>query len=213
MLHRALALLLLASCSTEPEDAGPDAVANAVSLFDRARAPLEATNDDVLRPAPQPLNPRLRIMWDRSGSACRPRSGANPVIVLMSPVVPEVRPRVGTRIQFAVMSCWPSTETPTTFIMAIGTRLLQPAFNLDGSGAPGCQLLVAWDHLAVITAGDQGSGMWQRKGGGRVDFDWTPLPMHANTRWYIQAGIVAPGENQANLLTTSAVEMWVGPGV
>lgn len=201
MLLRAVALLLLVACSTTPPAANMDAIARAL---EQAHAPAAVAVTGV--PAPEALTARLRLFWGLKASSCAATGGVNPVIVLFDQAG---GPKVGVPIRFAVLSSWLEPRPDTTFFLIVGTRPLTPPFDLGGSGARGCQLLVQWDSLTVMGPGVDSVGVWHRVGPGRVDFEWTPLPGHANTRWYVQAGIAAPGENQLGLLTTSAVEIWV----
>jgi hypothetical protein len=201
MLRAALVLVLLfaAACYLFR---GPSERDRLLGIFEHSRATAPSMLDDAERAAP---SPRGRALIHYLPSSCQPKSGGNPVIV-----APDLIPHAGEPVRFQIVATWCSPRPDSTWFLAIGTRKLEPSFDLGGAGAPGCRLGVAWDSLSVLVTGDS-SGLWSAPQPGVVEFNWTPRIGNIGQRWYIQAAIAAPGENAAGLLTTHVLELSIAP--
>lgn len=192
-------LLLLVACFLVST---PDDNARLAGILERAHAAptLAATIGPATPPPPRSI---ARLIYP--AHVCQPKHGANPIIAIL----PQ-NPQVGRPVRFSIVTSYLEPRLDPTMFIAIGTQLLAKPFDLTGSGAPGCSLMVAWNTLLTVTPGFDPGGMWHRSGPGRVDFDFTPTPANLGTHWFIQAAIAAPGENPAGILTTAVLELEVG---
>jgi len=154
-----------------------------------------------------PLQSRARLIWPET--VCQGRGG-RPIFVL-----PPQNPQVGREVSFSLLATWLEPREDVTLFVTLGPQLLMPVFNLDGAGAPGCKLMVAWTSVSMLAAGTPAGtivdGTWVKVGPGRWDFHWTPPAKAANQRLYIQAGLLSPKQNRAGLLTTATIELWIAP--
>lgn len=194
----ALLVFLFATCATEPPPS-PMAILENTRLVNQ----LEMA---TIAPAVA-LQSRARLIWP--DTVCQARGG-RPIFVL-----PPQNPRVGHEVTFSLLATWLEPRDDVTLFVTTGPRLLTPAFDLDSAGAPGCKLMVAWTTVSVLPAGasvgDVVDGVWLKVGPGRWDFHLTPTVGMGNTRLYLQAGLTAPKQNRAGLLTTAAIELWIAP--
>jgi hypothetical protein len=194
----ALLVFLFATCATELPPS-PMAILENTRLVNQ----LEMA---TIAPAAA-LQSRARLIWP--DTVCQARGG-RPIFVL-----PPQNPRVGHEVAFSLLATWLEPRDDVTLFVTTGPRLLTPVFDLDGAGAPGCKLMVAWTAISALPAGAPSGtvvdGVWFKVGPGRWDFRWTPAAKAANQRLYVQAGLLAPKQNRAGLLTTAAIELWIAP--
>lgn len=171
-----------------------------VSLLQPAKAPATATATLETAPAKQPPRARL-VHLDR---ACK-QTGGNPILVL-----PDQVPSAPGSIRCTVLTTWVPPRPEVLLIVAVGFSMLQPRpFDLDGAGAPGCSLAVAWSSLLIASPKGPQDPKLRWVDSGRAELELPVRQQDAGVRVYVQAAIASTA-NQARLLTTAQVaEFWI----
>lgn len=154
----------------------------------------------AVTPAPTPLQARAVNVYP--STACKPKHGANPIVY-----VPDQHPAVGGSLKASFFSAYCPPRKSYTWIFSISDRLLTQPVELTPAGAPGCQLQVPIGTTFLVVPG-QTVGAF-RSIGGSVDMDMLITQAMSGHMFYVQGGILAPSENKAGLLVTSAVEFWI----
>jgi hypothetical protein len=154
----------------------------------------------TVTPAPASLQPRAVNVYP--STACKPKHGANPIVY-----VPDQHPAVGGSLKATFFTAYCPPRRSYTWVFNMSDRLLATPVELTSAGAPGCQLQVPIGNTFFVVPG-QTVGAF-RSVGGSVDMNMLVTQPMSGHRFYIQGGILAPGENQVGLLVTSAVEFWI----
>lgn len=196
---RLLALMLLAACTAAPELPELLPQPTARSLDQLVAAPSLRSLAAGLDVAPR-TSGLARVVHGKT--ACKPRSGVNPL-----PVLPRKPPRVGEllAVTWSTRTGGAPPSAPCWLIASFVGE--QRPIDFSAFGMPGCWLLVNPDQvLAVPTAA---GGMVVRDGG-HVLLRWIPPQSAAGMHFYLQLLVAAPGENTAGWLVAPAVEIIIG---